>query len=229
MIYTLTKRQQDTCDVFYNTRQEPRSFKGTLDNKIGLIARTALRFTTDSMDLAIGLLSVVPSLLSKRVADFTFEQLDVSSGILFRLYLNLISIVNAQFEYDVIKSKDGDVELREEDLTGEYMSYSCSLIESFTDKIIEMTNSPNFFKRHVSCRLGFAVNIVASIVITIVEVPLGIVAAAFSLLLLGKWERLNKFALTRLNSLDYIAFSYVCIQSLLAPSRAQEFFYGNKN
>jgi hypothetical protein len=114
-----------------------------------------------------------------RLNRFTFENLKYSKGLLAQPYKHLLRTINPN-----AKGVKG---------ISEEMPW-------IKEKGQDYRDSKNIFKRHVVSRLTFALYAISSLIYRVVVFPIGLIAATFSILIVGKWPELNTLAYTCLQT-----------------------------
>ncbi|MDF2549940.1 MAG: hypothetical protein K0S07_1007 [Chlamydiales bacterium] len=72
--------------------------------------------------------------------------------------------------------------------------FGCLVLPRIENKAYEFRSSDHALKRHIASRITYAIGIPLAVMTQIVDLSLGLIAATFSLLTLGKVKSINNFA-----------------------------------
>ncbi len=85
------------------------------------------------------------------------------------------------------------------------------------NKLDELKDSNHWFKKHICTRVLFATAGVVGLISHIADLAIGICAAVFALITLGKFQALNSYAFRSLCGTDAIGALSVCIRGAFRP------------
>jgi hypothetical protein len=92
--------------------------------------------------------------------------------------------------------------------------------ENLWDKADGYSKDENFFKRHVASRVLFAVATVAQVIARLAEGILGLAAAALSIVTVGKFSKVNQFAVDNLGITKVIPDAFQGVRRTFFPVQA---------
>ncbi|MCC5832854.1 MAG: hypothetical protein JJU12_07425 [Chlamydiales bacterium] len=166
---------------------------------------------TSIVDTAIGACAAIPALATagkhKKTINFFFNFLESSFDIVSKPYVNLLKTLNPTAKLPPIRGFD-------EVHPGICTPYPSEKLDNLAENYFK---SKNFFKKHVASRLTYVLLAITFVITRIVDGIIGLIAAAFSLITLGKLPFLNKTAYRGLCATGIIHDLFYCTLKVINP------------
>ena len=157
-----------------------------------------------TIGIGSGIVSVFTAPLQNKISIFAMNHLDGSRKLMAQPYVNLLNAINPYAKFS-------------KNLENKNVLTSDS-VNNFLKKIAnDCYNSNNFLKRHIASRLTYALHAISSLVTRSVDGIIGLLAATFSILSLGKFKLLNNLAYKGLQAPAVIKDFLYCAIKIINP------------
>ncbi len=189
-----------------------------------------IKFVTSIADTIIGMGlgcgDIVTAGKIESLHKLSVSQLDFSYKILSPSYRNFLKAINPKAHFsDEVNTYDINFQKRNSEINHKPPMISCRgnglLADSIALSLDNFANrsyqSDNLIKKYVISRLTYPVLALACLVTRLVDGIIGLLAATFSLLTLGKFTLLNNIAVRGLESTGIINDFFYCVIKTINP------------
>lgn len=211
LTHTFTSKIPSFIESEWACNNEANCFNRQFTARVGYFLSAPLELISSIVDTAIGLLATVESLLAlgteKSCNKIAQNHLISASAIISSPYKFLLRTLNPTATFD----ECAPVSSKGNGLVSHYV------INFLKEYGRSCTNSPNLFKQHVISRVTYALLAISCLVTRTADGAIGIIAAAFSFITLGKIDTINNIALRGLRFPGIIDDLVFCTVKFINP------------
>lgn len=170
-------------------QSESGSLKQGIQRRAVHLITTPVFVVTDLVDTLLGVGMTIATLATagqnKTIRGVAMIELEASANLLSVPYRHLLQTINPEAQFNGA----------ENDLNDSGNGLLASIVKTGLQKFVNTQKESNsFFRRHVTTRLGHGLMLLSAPLTRTADLAIGLVAALFSFLTLGKIPTLNKVA-----------------------------------